>query len=157
MIYEEEYMEEMEPDVEDETVMDDFAEKDSSKVQIIGKAPYEEEDQNFSIGEGILQSKTVKTPPSLNNISQESASAKNVRVGGFFGQKVTIKTKDSNGNLLSSANGAIVSNAEGSTQVQVKVSITKLRPPRKITIKLCQICGNTLRGTSNCSKCGFKN
>jgi hypothetical protein len=137
--------------------MDDSIEKDTSKVQIIEKAPYEEEDQNFSIGEGILQSETVKTPPSLNNISQESASAKNVRVGGFFGQKVTIKTKDSNGNLLSSANGAIVSNAEGSTQVQEKISITKLRPPRKITIKLCQICGNTLRGTSNCSKCGFKN
>ena len=157
MIYEEEYAEKTEPDEENEPVMENFVEKDISEVHIIENAPSEEEDQNFSIGEGILQSETVKTPPSLNKVPQESTPVKKVKVGGFFGQKVTVKPGNSNGILLSSANGAIVSNAEGSTQVQEKISITRLRPPRKITIKLCQICGNTLRGTSNCSKCGFKN
>ncbi|GAH43822.1 unnamed protein product, partial [marine sediment metagenome] len=157
MIYEEEYLEEMEPDIEVETVTDDFVEENISEAQIIDKTPYEEEDQKITIGEGILQSDTVKTPPSLSIIPNESTPAKNVRVGGYFGQNITIKTGDSNGNLLSSATDTVLSETDGSTQVQEKISITKLRPPRKSTIKLCKMCGFTLRGISTCPKCGFKN
>ncbi|GAH85890.1 unnamed protein product, partial [marine sediment metagenome] len=49
------------------------------------------------------------------------------------------------------------SDSEGTTQVKEKISITSLKPPRRITIKFCQICGFTLKATSLCPKCGFKN
>ena len=157
MIYEEEYAEEIEENLETQTIRDNIVEKDISDVQTIEKTAADEENQNLTIGEGILQQKTLKTPPSLNNIPQESLPVKDVRVGGFFGQKITVKASNSNGNLIPSATNTIISETDGSTQVEEKISITKLKPPRKIMIKLCKICGFTLRGTSNCSKCGYKN
>lgn len=143
MIFEEEYGEEVEEDI--------------SEVQTIDEITSDEEDQKITIGEGILKAETLKTPPSLNNIPQESPPAKKVRVGGYFGQKITVERKKSNENLFSSATETIISEVEGSTQVKEKISITTLKPPRKSTIKLCQICGFTLRGISECPKCGFKN
>ena len=157
MIYEEEYLEEVEQVIEKEEIMDEVVEKDIPEVQIIDEITYDEEDQKITIGEGILKPKTLKAPPTLNNITQEPAPVKEVKVGGFFGPKITVKDIKSNGNLLTSATETIISEAEGSTQVKEKVSITTLKPPRRSTIKLCKMCGQTLRGISTCPKCGYKN
>ncbi len=201
MIYEEEYAEEVEQDIEhveeveqdkehveevgqdieSKVLMDTVAEKEISEVQTIDEIIHEEEDQKFTIGEGILNPKSLKsppslksipqetppslndipqeTPPSVSDIPQETPPTKKVRIGGFFGQQITVKTKKSRESLISSATETIISEkeAEDSTQVKEKISITKLKPPRRSTIKLCKICGFTLRGTSNCPKCGFKN
>jgi len=157
MIYEEEFVEEVEQDREIEEIMEEVVEEGISEVQTIDEITYDEEDQKITIGERILNPKTLKIPPSLNNIPQESPPAKEIRVGGYFGQKITVKGKESIGNLLSPATETIISEVEGSTQVKETISITTLKPPRKSTIKLCKICGFTLRGTSNCPKCGFRN
>ena len=191
MIYEEEYADEVEPeieyvddveqDVESEELLDIVVEKEISEVQTIDKITYKEDDQKFTIGDGILNPKTLKsppslssipeetppslsdipeeTPPSLSNIPQETLPTKKVKIGGFFGQEITVKTKKSHESLLSPATETILGEAEanGSAQVKEKISVTKLRPPRKSTIKLCKMCGFTLRGISTCPKCGFKN
>jgi hypothetical protein len=208
MIYEEEYAEEVEPetesaevepeiesaevepkiesaeevkqDIESEELLDVVVEKEISEVQTIDEITYEE-DQKLTIGERILNPETLKSPPSLrsipqetppslndvpqetplslNDIPQETPTTKKVKIGGFFGQRITVETKKSRGNLISPATETIISEteAEDSTQVKEKISITKLKPPRRSTIKLCKICGLTLRGTSDCPKCGFKN
>ena len=157
MIYEEEYTEEVEQDREIEEVMEEVVEEDISEVQTIDEITYDEEDQKITIGEGILNPETLKIPPSLNIFPQESPPAKKIRVGGYFGQEVTVTENQSTENLLSSATETILSEVEGSTQVKEKISITTLKPPRRSTIKLCKICGFTLRSTSTCPKCGFKN
>jgi len=160
MIYEEEYEEEaikVEQHIENEEIISKAVEMDIPEAQTIDETIYNEGDQKLTIGEGILNPETLKTPPSLNNIPQESLPTKKVRVGGYFGQEVNVKPNDLNGNLLPSATETIISESDGSTQVKEKISITTLKPPRKSTIKLCKMCGFTLRGISTCPKCGFKN
>ena len=157
MIYEEEYETETERDIEMEEITNELVEEDISQAQTIDEITFNEEDQKITIGEGILHPKTLKTPPGLNVIPQESSPAKKIKVGGYFGQEVTVETNELNGNLLSSATETIIREIEGSTQVKEKISITTLKPPKKSTIKFCQICGFTLRDTSNCPRCGFKN
>ena len=157
LIYEEEHGEEVEKHIEYEEIIDNAVEEDIPEVQTIDESTYNDEDQKITIGEGLLSPGILKSPPSLKNIQQESPPPKKVRVGGFFGQEIAVKPIESNENMLSSATETIISEAEGSTQVKEKISITKLKPPRRSTIKFCKICGFTLRGTSNCPKCGFKN
>lgn len=163
MIFEEQYMEEaeqveqMEQNIENEEIMDKVVEKNIPEAQTIEEITPDEEDQKITIGEGLLSPGILKSPPSLKSIQQESPVVKKVRVGGYFGQEIAVKTNELKGNLLSSATETIISDSEGSTQVKEKISITKLRPPRRSTIKLCKMCGFTLRGISTCPKCGFKN
>jgi hypothetical protein len=160
MIYEEEYAEEVvqvEQDIEDEEIISRAVETDIPEVQPIDETTYDEGDQKLTIGEGILNPETLKTPPSLNQIPQESLPTKKVRVGGYFGQKITVEQNELKGNLLPSATETIIRESDGSTQVKEKISITTLKPPRRSTITLCKMCGFTLRGISTCPKCGFKN
>ena len=160
MIYEEEYAAEtveVEQDIEAEAIVSKAVETDITEVQTIDETTYDEGDQKLTIGEGILNPETLKTPPSLNNIPQESLPTKKVRVGGYFGQKITVEQNKLARNLLPSATETIISESDGSTQVKEKISITTLKPPRRSTIKLCKMCGLTLRGISTCPKCGFKN
>ena len=160
MIYEEEYAEEVvqvEQDIEDEEIISRAVETDIPEVQTIDETTYDEGDQKLTIGEGILNPETLKTPPGLNQIPQESLPTKKVRVGGYFGQKITVEQNELKGNLLPSATETIIRESDGSTQVKEKISITTLKPPRRSTITLCKMCGFTLRGISTCPKCGFKN
>ncbi len=160
MIYEEEHEEavvQVEQDIENEEIIDKAVEIDILAVQTIEEITYNDEDQKITIGEGILNPDILKSPPSLNNIPQESLPTKKVKVGGYFGQEITVKINELNGNLLPSATETIIRESDGSTQVKEKISITKLKPPRKSTIKFCKMCGFTLRGISTCPKCGFKN
>ena len=160
MIYEEEYEEEVrevEQDIENEEIITRAVETDILEVQTIDETTYDEGDQKLTIGEGILNPETLKTPPSLNQIPQESLPTKKVRVGGYFGQEIAVEKNELKGNLLPSATETIIRESDGSTQVKEKISITTLKPPRRSTIKLCKMCGLTLRGISTCPKCGFKN
>ncbi|MHA1533970.1 MAG: hypothetical protein ACTSP8_04485 [Promethearchaeota archaeon] len=160
MVYEEEYESEtveVEQDIEVEAIISKVVEDDILEAQTIDETTYDEGDQKLTIGEGILNPETLKTPPRLNNIPRESHSTKKVKVGGYFGQEITVKPNELNRNLLSSATETIIRESDGSTQVKEKISITTLKPPRRSTIKFCKMCGFTLRGISTCPKCGFKN
>jgi hypothetical protein len=157
MIYEEEYEEQQEqelatPEIVEEGIEEEYLEENPTEEQLI-----EEDYEHVVIGEGILNPDNLKSPPSLNKPHPDITPTKKVRVGGFFGQEVRVKLNGSNNNLVPSAIESVVSDTEGSTQVKENISITTLRPPRKILIKFCQICGHTLRGTSTCPICGFKN
>jgi len=157
MIYEEEYEEQQEqelatPEIVEEGIEEEYLEEIPTEEQLI-----EEDYEHVVIGEGILNPDKLKSPPSLNKPPPDITPTKKVRVGGYFGQEVRVKLNGSNNNLVPSAIESVVSDTEGSTQVKENISITTLRPPRKILIKFCQMCGHTLRGTSTCPICGFKN
>jgi hypothetical protein len=78
---------------------------------------------------------------------------KKVKIGGFFGQEITIGTKNSNKLTETGISQSI-------KQEQKPISITTLKPPKKkgaVTIKLCQICGTTCGAlVNNCPTCGAK-
>ena len=157
MIYEEEYEEQQEqelatPEIVEEGIEEEYLEENHTEEQLI-----EEDYEHVVIGEGILNPDKLKSPPSLSKPHPDITPTKKVRVGGYFGQEVRVKLNGSNNNLVPSAIESVVSDTEGSTQVKENISITTLRPPRKILIKFCQMCGHTLRGPSTCPICGFKN
>ncbi|TFG24958.1 MAG: VWA domain-containing protein [Promethearchaeota archaeon] len=77
-----------------------------------------------------------------------------VRIGGFFGQEIEI-SKLKNGNKIKEAPKDL--DSESVAVKKETISITSLNPPKKKTIKLCKICGATLRNTNACPKCGFNN
>ena len=162
MIYEEEYEVQREnelisPDIIEESIEEDPLEENLIEEQVIEEQVVEEDYNQVIIGEGILNPEKLKSPPSLSKPPSIETPSKKVRVGGFFGQVVTVKPNGSNNNLVSSATGSVEKLSEGSTHVEEKLSITTLRPPRRSTVKLCKMCGQTLIGTSTCTKCGFKN
>ncbi|MFX0059122.1 MAG: hypothetical protein ACFE85_05190 [Candidatus Hodarchaeota archaeon] len=92
---------------------------------------------------------------SSSYISQnEELITKKVRIGGFFGQEIEIKPKNAQTNDQHEISETIINVSEESTQVQEKISITSLKPPRKKLIKLCKICGATLSNIHICPNCG---
>ncbi len=157
MIYEEEYQEQhgqelVTPEIVDENVEEGYVEENPIEEQAI-----EEDYEHVIIGEDILNPEKIKSPPRLSKPPSVETPIKKVRVGGYFGQEVKVKPNGSSNNLVPSATESVISDTEGTTQVEEKISITKLKPPRRSTVKLCKMCGNTLIGASTCSKCGFKN
>ncbi|MFX0049078.1 MAG: hypothetical protein ACFE8G_13080, partial [Candidatus Hermodarchaeota archaeon] len=157
MIYEEEYEEKHEQDLVSTEIVEEEIEEEFIKESQIEERIDVEDDDQVIIGETILNPEKVRSPPSLSKPPSTAAPIKKVRVGGFFGQEIAVKPNGSNKNLVPSATETVVSDKEGTTQVDEKISITMLKPPRKSTIKLCKMCGQTLIGTSICTKCGFKN
>jgi len=156
MIYEEEYEDQQKRDlivseIVEEGIEEEYLEENHAEEQLS-----EEDYERVVIGEGILNPEKLKSPPSLSKSPSEVTPTKKVRVGGYFGQEISVKSNGLSNNLVPSATESLVSDIEGSTQVKEKISITTLNPPRKITIKFCQMCGQTLRGTSICPICGFK-
>ncbi|MBY9018641.1 MAG: VWA domain-containing protein [Candidatus Lokiarchaeota archaeon] len=86
----------------------------------------------------------------------EETVTKKVKIGGFFGQEIEIKA-NSNGNEIPQSSNTIINvQEEGDTMAKEPISITSLRPPRKKTIKLCQICGETVRNVIKCPTCGAR-
>jgi len=156
MIYEEEYEDQQKRDlivseIVEEGIEEEYLEENHAEEQLS-----EEDYERVVIGEGILNPEKLKSPPSLSKSPSEVTPTKKVRVGGYFGQEVSVKSKGLSNNLVPSATESLVSDTEGSTQVKKKISITTLSPPRKSTIKFCQMCGQTLRGISTCPICGFR-
>jgi len=91
-------------------------------------------------------------------VLESEPNYKKVRVGGFFGPEITIETKNnSKPKIIEPMTNSIITTSEDSetsSLIQEKISITSLRPPKRKTINLCKICGNTLRNTSICPNCG---
>ena len=157
MIYEEEYEEE--PEIEivshasvEEKIEDEYVEESEFEEQVV-----EQDHEHVVIGEDILNPEKLKSPPSLSKPPTLVTPTKKVRVGGYFGQEVAVKPNGSGNNFISPATESVMGDTEGSTKTEEKISITTLRPPRRSTVKLCKMCGQTLIGASTCPKCGFKN
>jgi len=158
MIYREEHEEEFGAELMELGITDEIIEEEQIEEQSF------EEDEELVIGKEIFGPEKLRPPPNLAKPPPRLVKpqpnltpTKKVKVGGYFGTEITIKTNGLNNNLVPSATETIVSDSEGTTQVKEKISITMLKPPRKSTIKFCEICGFTLKATSLCPKCGFKN
>ena len=152
MIYREEHEEEVEAELTELEVADGIVEEEQIEAQ-----SFEEDEEELVIGKEIFGPEKLRPPPGLVKPPPNLISPKKVKVGGYFGREISVKTNGLNNDLVPPATETIVSDSDGTTQVEEKISITSLRPPRKSTIKLCQICGFTLKSTSICPKCGFKN
>jgi len=169
MIYREEHEEEVEVElteigIADGIIEEELIEEELFEEEQIEEQSIEEDEEELVIGKEIFgpeklrpPPRLVKPPPRLVKPQPNLTPTKKIRVGGYFGSEITIKTNGLNRDLIPPAIETIVSDSEGTTQVKEKISITSLKPPRRSTIKLCQICGFTLKATSVCPKCGFKN
>ncbi len=157
MIFEEEYEEQQEQELPTEEIVKEGIEEELPEEIHTEEQLIEEDYNHVVIGEGILNPDKFKSPPSLSKPPPDITPTKKIRVGGYFGQEVSVKLNGSSNNLIPSATESVTKDTEGSTQVKENISITTLKPPRKILIKFCQMCGHTLRGTSTCPICGFKN
>jgi hypothetical protein len=164
MIYREEHEEEYEAELMELGITDEIIEEEHIEAELFEEQSFEEEEEELVIGKEIFGPEKLKPPPGLAKPppilvkpSSNLTSTKNVKIGGYFGREITIKNNGLNNNLVPPATETIVSDSEGTTQVKEKISITSLKPPRKSTIKFCEICGFTLKATSLCPKCGFKN
>jgi len=102
-----------------------------------------EEEQLLEESDEITVEKPEPAPP---------IETKKVRVGGFFGKEIAIKTKNGQKEILSEIPESI---EQGNP-----ISITSLKPPRRrgaTTIKLCKICGATCGASDkSCHTCGVK-
>ncbi|MBY9004369.1 MAG: VWA domain-containing protein [Candidatus Lokiarchaeota archaeon] len=130
-----------EPEIDDEALEVDV------ESEIIISDEIELED----FGEPIAQEETE-----YSEESAETVVTKKVKIGGFFGQEIEIKS-NSNGNGISQSSSTIINmQEEGETMTKEPISITALKPPKKKTIKLCQICGETVRNAGTCPTCGAR-
>jgi hypothetical protein len=165
MIYREEHEEEYEAELMELGITDEIIEEEHFEEEQIEVQSFEEgEGEELVIGKEIFGPENLKPPPGLAKPPpilvkppSDLTPTKKVKVGGYFGIEITIKNNGLNNDLVPPATETIVSDSEGTTQVKEKISITTLKPPRKSTIKFCEICGFTLKATSLCPKCGFNN
>ena len=75
---------------------------------------------------------------------------KKVRVGGYFGQEIIVD-ENLKGNKVK------IKDLPETQILEVKKSITELKPPKKrTTIKMCVICGCTVSNVITCPNCGAK-
>jgi len=162
MIYREEHEEEVEAELTELGIEGGIIEEDPIEAELfeegqIEEQSFEEDEEELVIGKEIFGPEKLRPPPGLVKPPPNLISPKKVKVGGYFGREISVKINGLNNDLVPPATETIVSDSDGTTQVKEKISITSLKPPRRSTIKFCQICGFTLKSTSICPKCGFKN
>jgi len=150
LVYEEEQTETYEEIVEEIEVVEEFIEE-HYKQEETSDIPYPEDtyEPEEVVDEELVSTGGLETP-------EEEVSMKKVRIGGYFGTEVTITTKPSQNEISTHIANTVLNDSEDTTQAQERISITSLRPPKKKTIKLCKICGYTLRNAHTCPKCGAK-
>ncbi len=142
IIYQEDLEEEF-PDINlDEPTLEETVEKESEPEENLEEIETQEE--------------IIEDTEEIDEVEQEPPSppknSKKVKVGGFFGQEITITTKNVR-------KEKILENPEIIEDTKKSASITTLKPPRKkrtATIKLCRICGATIKNSSVCPSCGAK-
>ncbi len=151
IINEDTSLEDLEEEEEEEEEFEELSKQEIPKI----------EPEEMQLEEIKIDLPNLRKPPSLKLSSptptqQEELLEKKVKIGGYFGQEITVKTKT--GNNVSSLNTheALISLAGSTNQVKEKISITSLKPPKKTTIKLCKICGTTLSNINKCPICGAK-
>ena len=115
-----------------------------------------EEEEEELIEEVDIQEDVMEAAEESVEVKPESfpppETTKKVKVGGFFGKEITITKKKVQNKTVSEI-------PDVKEEVKESVSITTLKPPRKRSgkkIKLCQICGTTIRNTQTCPTCGAK-
>ncbi|MCJ7647953.1 MAG: hypothetical protein MUP85_05025, partial [Candidatus Lokiarchaeota archaeon] len=138
---------------------------DEEFVQLIyeeeHEAEFEEpeiEDDVFEVESEIEESDDpmVQNETEYSEESAETVITKKVKIGGYFGQEIEIKTPI-NGNRIPQSSTTLISlQEEGDTMAKEPISITSLRPPKRKTIKLCRICGETVRNAGKCPTCGAR-
>ncbi|TFG16182.1 MAG: VWA domain-containing protein [Promethearchaeota archaeon] len=79
-----------------------------------------------------------------------------VRIGGYFGQEIVVKTKHNPPGSIVKAAEAMGTIREDGAEPLKSLSITSLKPPKKRLIKLCKICGATLQSVHVCPNCGAR-
>lgn len=139
---------------------------DEEFVELIFEEEHEEEFEEPEIESEIVESDEIEfedfDEPIIQEeteYSEESAETiitKKVKIGGYFGQEIEIKTNRNGNEILQSSNTIINLQEKGETMVKEPISITSLRPPKKKSIKLCQICGETVRNVGTCPTCGAR-
>ncbi|MFX1377660.1 MAG: hypothetical protein ACFFA4_01075 [Promethearchaeota archaeon] len=139
---------------------------DEEFVNIVFEEDLEEELHEVDLQEPISQITTIEEIEDQQILEEEADSGtlltelekkpevtKKVKIGGFFGQEITIGTKNTN-KLVGTEP------LKSSEQKEKPISITALQPPKKrgaVTIKLCKICGATCGAlVENCPTCGAK-
>jgi hypothetical protein len=110
----------------------------------------DEQEDLFSLEIG---EKSVDSNIDTGEILEEEYMTKKVRIGGFFGQEIEISKLK---NKSKPIEPSIKSNIDKVNRDKEQISITSLKPPKKKSIKLCKICGTTLRNTNLCPMCGAR-
>lgn len=124
---------------------------DEEFVNMIYEEDLEEELPKIDLREPIPKP-IIEQPVDIPE-STPPLETKKVRVGGFFGQEITINTKNMKKEIISEIPASKKSQEQS-------ISITSLKPPRRkgtATIRLCKICGATCGANERiCPICGVK-
>ena len=138
---------------------------DEEFVQLIYEEEHEAEFEEPEIEDDVFEVESeiedyddpmVQNETEYSEESAETIITKKVKIGGYFGQEIEIKTPI-NGNRIPQSSTTLISlQEEGDTMTKEPISITSLRPPKKKTIKLCRICGETVRNAGKCPTCGAR-
>jgi len=115
------------------------------KIEPPLETSYQASDNNASIG-----AKLNPPPP-----GPPPESIRTIKVGGFFGKEIELK--DGKVEPEISGKQLTISSKSSGEISEEKISITKLRPPRKRgSIKFCKICGESVSGSKTCPNCGAR-
>ncbi|MFX1569413.1 MAG: vWA domain-containing protein [Promethearchaeota archaeon] len=139
MIYEEDLEEEL-PEIELREPIIEPIEEELNEEPLIEEPEIEEE----VIEEEKEVAETLEPAP--------TTEIKKVKLGGFFGQEITISKKGVKKDIKADIPEVIEASEE-------QISITTLKPPKKrgtSTIRLCKICGATIKNTPICPSCGAR-
>jgi hypothetical protein len=143
LVYEEEYGEETQEQLDEEQIL------------ITGdeEVDYDEEIYEEHYTGPIL---SVENPMEEGPVELEVIPEKKVRIGGYFGQEITIKPKNNGHDNTLKVIDTVVNVRGESPPVKKPISITSLKPPKRTTIKLCKICGTTITSVQICPNCGAR-
>ncbi|MFW9999356.1 MAG: hypothetical protein ACFE9Q_07935 [Candidatus Hodarchaeota archaeon] len=142
MVYQEELEEEL-PDID--------LKEPVSEEPIMPKYKEEPILEEPELQDDLVEEVEVVSEP--EPLSTSDVEKKKVKLGGFFGQEITISRKLSKEQPIRDIPEVI-------KPTEKQISITNLTPPKRratASIKLCKICGATIHNTPNCPTCGAKN
>jgi hypothetical protein len=91
-----------------------------------------------------------------SNLDPPKLIERKVRIGGYFGQEVVIKTKNGNQNESLVAVDPSIIIKDVPKEPKKPISIATLKPPKRKIIKLCKICGATIKNVHICPNCGAR-
>jgi len=134
---------------EESVVLENIREELGEDISSIDKFRAQESEKSIKPPVSEEEFPEVKDKETIN--AETPGETKKVRVGGFFGAEIEVKT-----NTTIKKEGEIKIKVIDTKDLDIKKSITSLNPPRKRkSIKLCTICGSTVSG-SVCANCGAK-